>query len=310
MNKEGDLSRSAVLLLAFGGPRSVAEVPAFVERLMGKKPSPQLIEDLQRRYQAIGGASPLPETTMRQARALEKALREKGKPLPVFFGMRYSQPLIPETLEETRAKGISRIILLSLSPYRTALASEGYYNEVKQVMADWGERMEIIEVDDWHAHPALCRAWAARLAEATKKMGVRKEKLSVLFTAHSLPQEAASDSTYVRQLEETIAGITKLTGPLHWRLAFQSRGRSEGLWLKPEPEQCLEEFAAEGRDKTIICPIGFITDHLETLYDLDIWLKQWAEKRGIKIMRVPCLNDAPALIEVLCQLVENALEKK
>jgi protoporphyrin/coproporphyrin ferrochelatase len=310
MSKEGDLPRSAVLLLAFGGPRSLAEVAAFVERLMGKKPSPQQVEGLQRRYQAIGNASPLPATTMCQARALEKALQKKGKPLPVFVGMRYSQPLIAETLEEIRKKGISRIILNSLSPYHAALASASYYDEVKRIVANWSERMELREVADWHAHPALCAAWAARIAEATDKMGVSRGKLPVLFTAHSLPQEAAAGSPYVRQLEESIAEIIRMTGPLRWQLAFQSRGRGEGAWLEPEPEQCLAEFAAEGHDKAIICPIGFITDHLETLYDLDIWLKQRAVKRGIEITRVPCLNDAPALIEVLCQLAEDALEKK
>ena len=132
----------------------------------------------------------------------------------------------------------------------------------------------------------------------------------MVFTAHSLPQEVAADSSYVRQLEETIEEIMHITGPLHWRLAFQSRGRGKGAWLEPEPEQCLAGLAAEGLHKAIICPIGFIVDHLETLYDLDIVLKAWADKQGIEISRVPCLNDAPVLIQVLVQLVEAALKRK
>jgi ferrochelatase len=308
MKKEGDLPRSAIMLLAFGGPRSLDEVAAFVEQLMGKKPFPEQIFGLQQRYQAIGGASPLPAMTMRQARALEKALKEKGNPLPVFVGMRYGLPLIAETLEEIKKRGISLIILVSLSPYRTAFSSEGYYNEVKRIVAAWSESMDLIEVAAWHAHPSLCAAWAAKIAETIEMMGARKDEIPVVFTAHSLPQEVAADSPYVRQLEETIEGITRFTGHLRWQLAFQSKGRGGGAWLEPVPEQCLADLAAEGYHKAIICPIGFIADHLETLYDLDIVLKAEADKQGIEISRVPCLNDAPVLIEVLVQLVEAALE--
>jgi ferrochelatase len=302
MKKEGDLSRSAIMLLAFGGPRSLDEVAAFVEQLMGKKPFPEQLLELQQRYQAIGGASPLSETTMRQARALEKALKEKGRFLPVLVGMRYGHPLIAETLEEIRKRGISRIILVSLSPYRTPFSSEGYYAEVKRIVASWNEDVKLVEVDDWYAHPGLCAAWATRIEEAKEK------GMPVIFTAHSLPQDVAAASSYVRQLEETIEEITHITGPLRWRLAFQSKGRRGGTWLGPEPETILKELAEQGCHKALICPIGFIVDHLETLYDLDIVLKAEADKQGIEISRVPCLNDAPVLIEVLVQLVEAALE--
>ena len=310
MREEGDLSQTAIMLLAFGGPRSLEEVAPFVERLTGKKPSPKQLEGLQRRYQAISGASPLPEMTLRQARALEKALKRKGKSLPVFVGMRYSRPLIAEALEEMRQEGISRIILISLSPYRSAFSSEGYYNEVKRIVAAGVERMELVEVDDWHAHAGLCAAWAAKIDEARGRIGARKGEIPVVFTAHSLPQDEAASSPYVRQLEETIEGIIQITGPLRWRLAFQSRGKGGGAWLGPDPEACLKGLFTEGHHKALICTIGFITDHLETLYDLDIVLKAWADKQGMAITRTPCLNDAPVLIEVICQLVEEALEGK
>lgn len=310
MTREGDLSQTAVLLLAFGGPRSVDEVKPFMERLMGKKPSPTQIEGLQKRYQAIGGASPLPEMTMRQARVLEGALKGEEKLLPVFVGMRYGHPLIAEALEEIRKEGIARIILISLSPYRSAFSSEGYYAEVEQTVATWNEDMELVQTDDWHAHPGLCTAWAAKITETIEKMGQEKGEIPVVFTAHSLPHDVAASSPYQGQLEETIKGIIKVTGPLPRRLAFQSRGRGGGEWLGPEPEKVLADLAQGGYHKALICPIGFIADHLETLYDLDIALKSWADNKGIAISRTPCLNDAPALIEVLVQLVERALEKQ
>jgi ferrochelatase len=310
MGRGGNLSRTAVLLLAFGGPRSLDEVAAFLERLIAEKPTRAHVADLQQRYQAIGGASPLYETTMRQAAALENRLKKNGRPLPVLVGMRYAPPLISETLEEIRKKGFSRIILMSLSPYRSAYASEGYYTEVKHIVAGWHERPELLQTDDWHDHPLLCAAWAAKIIEALEKMVGEKAASPVIFTAHSLPQKVASSSPYVRELEETIQGIIAITGPLRWYLAFQSKGRGGDKWLGPEPTVILESILSEGQRQALICPIGFISDHLETLYDLDIVLKTRADKQGIEIGRIPCLNDAAELIEVLGQLVEGALEKR
>jgi ferrochelatase len=310
MHTEANLSRSAVLLLAFGGPRSVDEVGPFLERLLGREPSPKQIEGLKRRYQAIGGASPLPEMTLRQARALEQGLKKKERPVPVYCGMRYSRPLVAETLEEIAKEGISQLILISLSPYRSSFSSEGYYAEVKQIVAQWEGGMDLIEADDWHAHPGLCAAWAARINAAIGNMGERKAEMAVIFTAHSLPKEATSVSPYEQQLGETITGIIHITGPLRWHLAFQSRAGDKKDWLGPDPEQILEDLIKKGLHKALICPIGFIADHLETLYDLDIALKAWANEQGIEIIRTPCLNDAPQLIEVLVQLVEGALPKQ
>jgi len=305
MSKAADLSRTAVLLLAFGGPRSLDEVAPFLERLMSKKPTPAQLAGLQQRYQAIGGASPLPETTMQQATALERALREKGKSLMVFAAMRYNPPLIVETLEEIRKRGVSRIIPIGLSPYHSSFTTEGYYAEVKRIFSTWNDGMELVEVDNWHAHPLLCAAWAAKITETLGKI---KDAIPVIFTAHSLPCDVASRSPYQQQLEETIKGIITITGPLRWHVAFQSRGRGGEDWLGPEPEKCLDELFAGGHRKAVICPIGFISDHLETLYDLDIALKAWADKRGMEIGRISCLNDAPELIEIFVQLVERALE--
>jgi ferrochelatase len=308
MNKAADLPSTACLLLAFGGPRSLDEVALFLERLTGEQRSPAQVEGLRQRYQTIGNASPLPAMTRRQAKAVEAALRQHGKPLRVWHGMLYSHPLIAEAIEEIRKQEIARIILIPLSPYRSAFTSDAYYAEVKQIVATWDKGIELMQVADWHTHPALCAAWAAKIDEALGEMGERKDVIPVIFTAHSLPQAVAVGAPYVRQLEETIAGIISITGPLRWRLAFQSKGRGGEEWLGPEPVQCLQELVEEGMRTALICPIGFISDHLETLYDLDIVLKAWADKQGIEITRVACLNDAPKLIEVLVQLVEAALE--
>ena len=308
MGKEGNFSRTAVLLLAFGSPRSLDEVAAFLERLMGKEPTAAHVADLQQRYQAVGGVSPLYETTMQQAAALERALRGRGIPVPVFAGMRYSHPLIAETLDEIKKRDISSIIPVSLSPYHSP-ATEEYYAEVRRIWAARHKGREIVQIADWHAHPLLCAAWAKRILEALGTTGGKKEAIPVIFTAHSLPIKVAANSSYIKQLEETIQGIIAKTGPLGWHLAFQSKGRGRDDWLGPEPATILEGIFTEGHRQAVICPIGFISDHLETLYDLDIVIKVWADKRGIEVSRIPCLNVAPELIEVLVQLVEGALGK-
>ena len=286
------------------------EVGPFLEKLLGRKPSPQHIEGLKKRYQAIGGGSPLPEMTLRQAKALEGGLKKRERPVPVYCGMRYSHPSIAETLGEIATKGISRLIIISLSPYRSSFSSEGYYAEVNRIVAQWEEKIDIIAVDDWYAHPGLCAAWGARITAAIEGIGERQEEVPVIFTAHSLPKDIASVSPYEGQLDETIKGITHITGPLRWHLVFQSRAGDRENWLGPEPETILEDLIEKGLHKALICPIGFISDHLETRYDLDIALKAWAEKQSIEIIRAPCLNDAPELIEVLIQLVEGALPKQ
>ena len=280
-----------------------------MEKLLGRKPSSQHIEGLRRRYQAIGGGSPLPEMTLRQARALQQELQKDGELLPVYCGMRYSRPLISETLEEIQQAGISHVILMSLSPYRSVFSLEGYYAAVRRIIAQWEGKSDLIEVDDWHAHPGLCAAWAARITEAIGGMGKNQGEIPVIFTAHSLPKEAAAASPYERQLEETITGIIEITGPLRWHLAFQSRAGERERWLGPDPETILEGLMKDGFHKALICPIGFITDHLETLYDLDIALQAWVDERDFEITRIHCLNDAPELIELFAQLVKKALEK-
>ena len=221
MTREGDLSRSAIMLLAFGGPRSLDEVALFMEQLMGKKPSSEQIEGLQQRYQAIGGASPLPETTMRQARALEKALKKTGRPLPVFVGMRYGHPLIAETLEEIRKRGISRIILVSLSPYRSAFSSEGYYDEVKRIVAAGMKAWSSLRLMTGMPILLLCAAWAAKIAEAIGRMGARKTRYlwSSRPTAcpRRLPQVSPMSGNWRRRSRESSASPAQCAGAWPFR---------------------------------------------------------------------------------------------
>lgn len=299
--KSSDHRRNAVLLLAFGGPRSLDEIPEFLKLLMGRSPTLEQLAEVRRRYEAIGGRSPLPATTMRQQALLEEALAAKGIPLPISVGMRYTQPLIPDALQELKSEGAETVVLIPLTPYRSPYTSEGLYEEAKQAATSLGLRT--IEPPDWQRHPLLCAAWAKKIQE-----GKKDGDIPILFTAHSLPELVANRYNYQRQLEETIAGILAITGPLPWRLAFQSQRKGE-KWLGPCPEEVLQDLFKKGGGQVLVVPIGFITDHLETLYDIDIQLKDWGKVVGIEVIRVPCLNEAPELIALLCDLVERGLEK-
>ena len=309
MVKNHNFSRTAALLLAFGGPQALHEVGSFLEEVLGRKPSPHQIKTLKARYQLIGGSSPLPQITLRQGRALQNKLQQGGLPLVVHVAMRFGRPSIAEAVQTIAEQKVYRIILVSLSPYRSPFTSEGYYREVRDVVAKHHEGVDLLQVADWYDHPCLAAAWAQQMERTSGNLRKEQAVLPVIFTAHSLPQKATTDYPYVTQIEQTIARIVDIAGTLPWRLAFQSRGRGKGPWLGPDPEVVLEELRQVGYRSVLVVPVGFVTDHLETLYDLDVSLKQWAQARRMDIVRVPCLNDAPELIETLAQVVTETLEQ-
>jgi len=201
---------------------------------------------------------------------------------------------------------ISRVVMCSLSPYRSPYTSEGYYQEARRISYQKGV-LNVVEINPWYAHPSLWAAWAEHLRRDSNGVEISLVNTPVLFTAHSLPLAIAASCRYVDQLRATIEGILTLMGPFTWHLAFQSRGREGAQWLTPTPEAVLEQLHDQGHRKTVVIPIGFVTDHLETLYDLDIILGRWARSRGQEITRVPCFNDRPYFISALADVVTDRL---
>ena len=301
-------SAIGVLLMAFGGPNSAEDVDPFLQTVLGRGAPEQRLREAKRRYRLIGGCSPLLEITLRQARGLQDTLKMRDHKFRVYVGMRHWHPFIDETFEEIQRDGVRRVVALSLTPYESKMSTEPYALALQKAMAASKAKVKVSIARGWHTHPLFLRAFAEKLQEGFLQfpIGVR-QRVNVVFSAHSLPKKAVIEDPYVEQIEATVKGITGVAGPLSWRLAFQSRGGKPGEWLEPELDTVLRELVEEGHREVLVMPLGFVSDNVETLYDIDILWKERAESMGISFRRSPSLNDSETFIEALSQIVHEHL---
>lgn len=302
-----------VLLMSFGGPDSLDAVAPFMTNLLGRKPPPPMVKAVQARYEAIGGFSPLPVIASRLAGKLESHLTSQtGIPHAVRVGMCHWHPFIADALRDLAAMGADRIIAVSLSSHETRVTTGAYRNAVEAAREAAREESSLPPVTyaaPWFDHPDFIESLAEELAAVLEGIPEdEKDGLEVVFTAHSLPAVYVRDGDpYIDQLEVTASALARRAGLRSRRLAFQSRSAGGGEWLKPAIEDVLEEYAAAGRTRILVDPIGFAIDHMETLYDLDILLRREAEARGITLHRCRCPNDSPGMVETMAAVVGAAL---
>lgn len=303
-------SYDAVLLIAFGGPTSREDIRPFLGRVLKGTPVPaKRIEEVVRHYEAVGGRSPLNEITSRQARALERLLAGRGFSLPVYVGMRHSSPFLRETLDRMGADGVKRASGLILSPHQTEASWERYQRDVAEAGSELGSAPDIDYCPGWHAHPLFIQALAEQIQLALDR--VEKEKLPatpLIFTAHSVPEAMAARSPYVHQIEETCRLVAERLGHRRWSVAYQSRsGNPNEPWLEPDIGDVIRDLAAKGVTEVAVAPIGFVSDHVEVLYDLDIHARGIAEGLGVRFLRAGSLNDHPTFIRMMAEVVETKL---
>ncbi len=289
----------AVLLLAHGTPARVEEVPQYLERVTGGRPLPrEVVEEVAHRFTAVGG-SPLTRITSEQGRLLSDLIAA-----PVYVGMRNWHPLIAEAMEQIIVDGRRKLLVICMAP-QNSRTSVGLYRRAVEQAA--GERLSLSFVESWHDHPLLVRAFAEALRSARLK-----EPCPVLFTAHSVPcrtmqsAEGCSGDAYGSQAKQTAAAVATLAGASQWYFAFQSQGMSGGPWIGPTVEATLAALHAEGVREIIVQPIGFLCDHVEVLYDIDVQFRQQARELGMALRRTASLNTSPTLIAALADLVANA----
>ena len=300
----------AVLLLAFGGPNNLSEIEPFLKNIFcGRPVPPALVDDVRKRYEMIGGASPLTKITRAQAGALKDCLLRKGRNIDIYWAMRFWHPYISDVLTELEQKGLRRVLYLVMSPYCTP-ASTGGYDKAVRIWEDSALRHLIaIPATGWHVHPRYLDALIQTIRQGLAAFPAHcREQVPIIFTAHSLPEAQAKNDPYVDRLQETVKTIAERLGRTNYSLAFQSRGRGTDAWLQPGPEQVLEGLAQSGIAEVLLVPVGFVADHLETVYDLDIVLKNKAETMGVHLERSPSLNDNPLLIEALAETVLDSLK--
>jgi ferrochelatase len=299
----------ALLLLAFGGPRSLDEVELLLTRLFkGRKPSSEQLERVKERYRLIGGCSPLPEITSDQAEALEKELNARGHAFKSYVGMRYCHPLIEETLKQIVRDGFKEIVALPMAPFQSRASTGAYIAEANQVNETLGRAVSISFVKEWHCHPLFIEALREKVEEGLMEFEPAARKgVHLLFTAHSLPRSIVEKDPYVQEIEESIKGVVGGLDARPWHMAFQSKGVGPEEWVGPDVESVLTELSGQGVGEVLVVPIGFVSDHIEILYDIDILYQEKAKALGIVLKRTHSLNTSEKFIQALASAVEEQL---
>ncbi len=296
-----------VLVMAYGTPTTRDDVEPYYTRIRhGRPPTPELLADLVRRYDAIGGTSPLAERTARQVARLSATLeaRHPGEYV-VVFGSKYEPPLLEVAARELIERGVERVIGLVLAPHSSSMSTDQYMERARGAL---GEDVNFTAIGAWWDAEGFCELIAERVLAALATIPPeRRETTEVVFSAHSLPEKILEKGdTYPDQLAESARRAADAAGLAHYELAWQSAGRTGDVWLGPDILVVLGELAARGVTDVVSCPIGFVADHLEVLYDIDVDGQRVAHEVGVNLVRTASLNDDPDFIDILAAVVERA----
>ncbi len=293
--------------MAYGTPATPADVEAYYTHVRrGRPPTPEQLEDLQRRYEAIGGTSPLLEITRAQADGLAAAL---GDGWHVELGMKHAPPFIEDGIAALAARGVNRVVGLVLAPHYSALSVGEYANRIRATDAMTVDDMELVMVESWHLEPGYLDLLARRVTEARASLGdVDPERIEVIFTAHSLPARILdTGDPYPRQLQDTATAVAAQLGLRRWSVAWQSAGRTPEPWIGPDLLEVLDDRAGGDIDGVVVCAAGFVSDHLEILFDLDVEATGAAAGLGLAFARTASPNDDPAFCATLAEVVASQL---
>jgi ferrochelatase len=303
----------AALLVAFGGPPRPEDVRPFLEHVLRGRPvSPERFQEVLRHYEAIGGRSPLNEITLRQANALAAALAARGRPLPVHVGLRHAAPFLADTLTRMADAGVQRAVGVILAPHATEASRERYTEELEKVATarrGRGARTPVIDwVPTWHVHPLFVGAMAARVRTALDALpAVRRARAVLVFTAHSVPQVMADRSPYVADVAASARAVAEALGHPRWQVAYQSRsGSPRERWLEPDVNDALRALADQGTKDAAVIPIGFVSDHVEVLYDLGIEAAATARAANLGFVRAETVGEHPLFVRMLAEIVSEA----
>lgn len=303
------MEQKAVLLIAFGGPTHPSEIRPFLDKVLeGRSVPQQRIETVIQQYESIGGKSPLNEITFQQASALEALLKAEGNSEKVYVGMRNWHPLLSETLQQIVRDGSKKVSVIILSPFVCEASWTRYQKSIEQIERKINQDLQIIYARQWYHHPLFFEAMVDRMREMKKSM----RDSTCLFAAHSIPVSMNEDSknlseqklTYSEQIEQTAEKIAQQLNIKNWSVVYQSRsGHPREKWLEPDISDKLSELAKVGVRSVVVVPLGFVCDHVEVLYDLDIKAKKTAEGLGMEYLRAKTVGTHPKFIRMLAELI-------
>ena len=298
----------ALLLMAMGGPDSLENVEPYLQDVRGGRPTaPELVEEIRTRYRVTGGKSPVLAITRDVATALEQRLNGSGETrYRCYVGLRHWHPFIKATYAELLRDGPDRIVGLCMAPQYSSLSIGAYVKKVEEARTELADETPISFVTSWHRHPLLIAAIVENIRRTLERFPAAvRAQVPVLFTAHSLPERVvAMKDPYPDEVTGTVRAVCEQLGNQPTRFAYQSQGRSGEKWLGPSVEETVGVLAQEGHRHVLVAPIGFICDHVETLFDIDIELTQLARTKGMHLERTPMLNASAPLIDILMSVVE------
>jgi len=310
------LADPAVLLMAYGGPSAEEDIEAYLTNIKGgRQPRPDEVQELRERYRKIGGRSPLLDITRSQALALEKNLTAAGLGTRVYVGMKYWHPYIREVIPQILRDGFRGVVALVMAPLSSRPSITGYWQALYNAEETPRGQLEIYLNESWYDHSLFHAAVAEKISNALKQFPrSAREKVEVVFTAHSLPQRILEqDDPYPKQFHASCKAVADLGRIGRWSLAYQSAGRTDEKWLGPNIQELLEELSVHpdtSQRNVLIVPIGFVADHLEILYDLDIEAQAFATARALALKRTESLNASPTFISALADIVLNSCRRE
>lgn len=293
--------------MAHGAPDSTADIPKYLKNIRGgTESSPEVVRLITGRYEAIGGSSPLLQITRAQAAALQSFLdRNSKRDFKVYFGMRNWSPYIRDVVKVMLEDGVQRVFAICLAPQYSRWSGELYFKALREALQSLSADVEVRRVAGWSRHPLLIDAFASRYDAAVEKLRAEgKDDVYVVFTAHSIPADSiAMGDPYAEEYEGSVRALVERVKPRRWMRAYQSQGMIPVPWLEPRVESALDKIAHIGAKHALIFPVGFVSDHIEILYDIDVGFKNYAAARKLSLSRVESLNLSPQFIETLAALV-------
>jgi ferrochelatase len=305
-----------VLIVAFGGPRGPADIRPFLDRVLrGRRVTPERVEAVAHHYELFGGVSPITDLTLAQARGLEERLAAAGRPLPVYVGMRNWHPLLADTLMQMHAAGLRRVVGLIAAPHHSYSSCQQYRENVadarRELQSATGGDIDVTYVGSWFDHPLFIEVNARHVRAARERLPADvRDQARLVFTAHSIPLSMAERSRYQEQLRESGRLVAERAGIAEWTVVYQSRsGRPEDPWLEPDVCAYLRDERARGLAAAILCPIGFVCDHIEVLYDLDREAADVCREIGLPMVRAEAVNADPLFLDMLADVVLRTIRR-
>ncbi len=296
-----------LMIMAYGGPDTLDDVAPYLLDVRNYRPTPDHVTgEIRERYRQIGGRSPIRELTEEEGAGIERALNRiaaPGERWKVWVGMRHWHPFIKDVLAEMEAAGVEQIVGLVMAPHYSQMSIGAYFKRVEAAES----AIEVVPVDDWHLLPGYLDALIERIGDALTKFPEDvRDRVPIIFSAHSLPEKILEwDDPYPKVLQETVAALVERLPGRSWKWAYQSAAMTPDPWLGPDVGDVIEHLHAEGQENILVCPVGFICEHVEILFDIDVEYQLLAQKLGVHLERIEMLNAHPAMLNGLAALVRE-----